>query len=203
MSAEGNDRSNTTVTDQVNSSTGEAVYSRSEKEQKLDRQLRLWGQHGQARLDVAQVCILGSNATACELAKNLILPNIGSVTLIDDAIVSRADGANFFVPRASHGQPRAEVAAAALLELNPDIVCTGVSRSAAELVDKDLASFRVYSCVVLADDSLDLDRLHALGTPAALYIHIYVHVCCVCESRTRELMLCLSYVLFFSLPLLV
>ena len=35
---------------------------------------RLWGDHGQANLEVAKVCLINANATGTEILKNLILP---------------------------------------------------------------------------------------------------------------------------------
>lgn len=43
---------------------------------KYDRQLRLWHAHGQAALESANLCMLGSNNLAGEVLKNLILPGI-------------------------------------------------------------------------------------------------------------------------------
>ena len=54
------------------------------REVRYDRQLRLWGEHGQTGLESARVLIIGVNATTAELAKNLVLPGIGAVTLLDD-----------------------------------------------------------------------------------------------------------------------
>ena len=54
------------------------------REVRYDRQLRLWGEHGQTGLESANVLIIGVNATTAELAKNLVLPGIGAITLLDD-----------------------------------------------------------------------------------------------------------------------
>lgn len=51
------------------------AYHRSEKEQKYDRQMRLWGAHGQEKLEKAQLCMIGAGATAAETLKNLVLPS--------------------------------------------------------------------------------------------------------------------------------
>lgn len=51
------------------------AYERSEHEKKYDRQMRLWGSHGQMNLETAHICIIGSGATASETLKNLVLPS--------------------------------------------------------------------------------------------------------------------------------
>lgn len=50
---------------------------------RYDRQLRLWGDDGQARLASARVCAIGATPATCEALKNLILGGIASFTLCD------------------------------------------------------------------------------------------------------------------------
>jgi amyloid beta precursor protein binding protein 1 len=89
---------------------------------KYDRQLRLWGAKGQRALGGAEVVLVGASAAGTETLKNLVLPGIGSFTVIDDALVSKQDVAsNFFLPTAAVGRGRAEAAAEHLVELNPDV----------------------------------------------------------------------------------
>uniref|UniRef100_A0A8B9H3V8 NEDD8-activating enzyme E1 regulatory subunit n=1 Tax=Astyanax mexicanus TaxID=7994 RepID=A0A8B9H3V8_ASTMX len=47
---------------------------KTNKEQRYDRQLRLWGDHGQEALENAHTCLLNASATGTEILKNLILP---------------------------------------------------------------------------------------------------------------------------------
>jgi len=57
-----------------------------------------------------------------ETLKNLILPGIGQVTIVDDKNVSEKDlGNNFFYETADIGQPRHSAALKHLLELNEDV----------------------------------------------------------------------------------
>uniref|UniRef100_A0A8C2PCV9 THIF-type NAD/FAD binding fold domain-containing protein n=1 Tax=Capra hircus TaxID=9925 RepID=A0A8C2PCV9_CAPHI len=67
------------------------------KEQKYDRQLRLWGDHGQEALESAHVCLINATATGTEILKNLVLPGIGSFTIIDGNQVSGEDAGNKYV----------------------------------------------------------------------------------------------------------
>jgi amyloid beta precursor protein binding protein 1 len=77
---------------------------------KYDRQLRLWGASGQKCISESRVCLLNASATGTETLKNLILPGIGFVCIIDATRVSACDVANnFFVTSADIGRPRGEV----------------------------------------------------------------------------------------------
>eukprot|EP00035_Acanthoeca_spectabilis_P023069 m.447491 g.447491 ORF g.447491 m.447491 type:complete len:537 (-) comp19522_c0_seq1:49-1659(-) len=91
----------------------------SKKNQRYDRQLRLWGDHGQDALSSASILCVGATAVGTEILKNLVLPGIGAFTLLDPANVSLTDcGSNFFVSEDRIGEPRAKVATEYLLEMN-------------------------------------------------------------------------------------
>ncbi len=88
---------------------------------KYDRQLRLWGRNGQRALVESRILLLGASCTGSETLKNLVLPGCGSITIVDDAVVSAADVAsNFFVRRSDLGRPRCEVVKELLVHMNPD-----------------------------------------------------------------------------------
>ena len=55
---------------------------------------RLWGDHGQAALESASVCLINATATGTEILKSLVLPGIGSFTIVDGALVSGEDAGN-------------------------------------------------------------------------------------------------------------
>ena len=55
----------------------------TEKEKKYDRQLRLWGNHGQKALSEASVCLLNVTPTGNEVLKNLVLPGKKKKTVMD------------------------------------------------------------------------------------------------------------------------
>ena len=54
---------------------------------KYDRQLRIWGAHGQASLESARVCLLNAGPTGSETLKNLVLGGIAAFTVVDDCKV--------------------------------------------------------------------------------------------------------------------
>lgn len=87
---------------------------------KYDRQLRLWGAQGQKALGETHVVLVGASAVGTETLKNLVLPGIGSFSVLDDCMVSKQDVAsNFFVTTV--GESRAQAACTLLKELNPDV----------------------------------------------------------------------------------
>ena len=48
------------------------------KKRRYDRQLRLWGEHGQAAMEECSICLLNGSATGTETLKNLVLPGVHS-----------------------------------------------------------------------------------------------------------------------------
>ena len=91
----------------------------SEKHVRYDRQLRLWGDHGQAVLEEARLCLLNATATGTEILKNLVLSGIASFTVVDNAKVTSQDlGSNFFVTRNYMHKSRAECVVRFLQGLN-------------------------------------------------------------------------------------
>lgn len=91
----------------------------SEKDRKFDRQLRLWASSGQSALEHAHIALVGATAVGSELLKDVILPNVGKFTVIDDSLVSKEDiSANFFLEGDSIGEPKAQIVQSFLNELN-------------------------------------------------------------------------------------
>lgn len=90
--------------------------------QRYDRQLRLWASSGQKSLESAKILVLGASHLGACVLKNLILPGIGSFTLVDGTLVSDYDlGNNFFVTSDAKGQSRAKEVVKNLCELNPSV----------------------------------------------------------------------------------
>lgn len=81
-----------------------------------------------------------------EILKNLLLPGIGSFTIVDDACVTEEDlQTNFMLPGDSLNKPRGEVLVRELLRLNPDVS----SHSCLKVVPVD---FGAYDVVVATSD---------------------------------------------------
>lgn len=66
----------------------------SKKQQKYDRQLRLWGDHGQAALEQCHACLVNAGALGTEVLKNLVLPGVGHFTIVDGGVVEEVDLGN-------------------------------------------------------------------------------------------------------------
>ncbi|KAM3165331.1 NEDD8-activating enzyme E1 regulatory subunit [Lachancea thermotolerans] len=58
---------------------------------KFDRQLRLWGKHGQLELSKAHICIIGNTLLASEILKNLVLPGATKFHLIKETSYVKSD----------------------------------------------------------------------------------------------------------------
>lgn len=83
--------------------------------------MRLIGWWDQARISSARVLVVGAGALGNEVLKNLGLLGIGSIVVIDLDRVERTNLTRSVLFREKHeGESKAEVAAAAIEELNPD-----------------------------------------------------------------------------------
>ena len=119
------------------------------KRRRYDRQLRIWGEHGQARLESCKVCLLHCGPTGVETIKNLVLGGIHSFTLVDDAVVTPRDlGNNFFVHESDLGKGRAAAVAARLHELNTSVSGAFVDESVDVVVDQNPDFFAAFDVVV-------------------------------------------------------
>ncbi|OWA51852.1 NEDD8-activating enzyme E1 regulatory subunit [Hypsibius exemplaris] len=146
--------------------------SADHKTKKYDRQLRLWGDHGQAALEKARVCLIGATATGTEILKNLVLPGLGSFCIVDSETVKMGDlGSNFFVTAQDIGGFRAEAATRLLLEMNSDVKGQYMTDTLESLVANRPSFFQHFTIVIAADVPsekllLDLGRiLWPVGIP--------------------------------------
>jgi len=98
------------VDDKPEGAIDEALYS---------RQLYVLGADAMRRMMGSSVLIVGLNGLGVEIAKNVVLGGVKSVTLHDNSPVQIADlGAQFFLRESDIGQPRAAVTQPRLAELN-------------------------------------------------------------------------------------
>ncbi|KAJ5728066.1 DNA damage tolerance protein rad31 [Penicillium malachiteum] len=97
-----------------------------------DRQIRLWGMQAQGKIRSANILLITVKALANEVAKNLVLAGIGSLTIIDHEPVTESDlDASFFLEEAhrdeeiiKQGKNRAEVAGPQIKQMNPRVKLT-------------------------------------------------------------------------------
>ncbi|KAL5791521.1 hypothetical protein ACOSP7_000115 [Xanthoceras sorbifolium] len=88
-----------------------------------DRQIRVWGADAQRRLSKSHILVCGMKGTVAEFCKNIVLAGVGSLTLVDDRMVTEeAWSANFLIPPDENvygGKTIAEVCCDSLKEFNP------------------------------------------------------------------------------------
>ncbi|XP_031477183.1 SUMO-activating enzyme subunit 1A-like isoform X2 [Nymphaea colorata] len=88
-----------------------------------DRQIRIWGADAQRRLSKSHILVSGITGTIVEFCKNVVLAGIGSLTLMDDRLVSEKDLlVNFLIPPDEDKYKEktiAEVCSDSLRDFNP------------------------------------------------------------------------------------
>lgn len=52
---------------------------------------RLWGEHGQAKLEISSVCLINATCLGTEILKGLVLPGVGAFMIVDSNIVTEED----------------------------------------------------------------------------------------------------------------
>lgn len=117
----------------------------------------------QAKIQGANILLINMRALANEVAKNLVLAGIGSLTILDSARVTEADlGAQFFQSDGgeSHvGQNRAEAASEAIRKLNPRVQ---IHVDAEGVKSKGPSYFAGFDIVIATD--LDTDSFNLINT---------------------------------------
>ena len=153
------------------------------KQIQYDRQLRLWGDHGQKSLESARVCLIGANALGTEILKALVLPGLGSFTIIDHQLVTLADcGSNFFVHPSMIDQSRARVTCELLKQLNPDVHGTFIDKpSIDDLLKQNTFDFSQFNVVITANLPLNTlvilaNHLWTLKIPLISCSYLWVRI---------------------------
>ncbi|KAH4000552.1 hypothetical protein HBI70_121780 [Parastagonospora nodorum] len=126
-----------------------------------DRQIRLWGVQAQEKIRTANILLVSIKALANEIAKNLVLAGIGSITLADHEVVTEEDlGAQFFVSDADVGKNRAEAAAPQVQKLNPRVKVNVISRDIRN--EPELSFYAAYDIIIATDlDFLSFTAINA------------------------------------------
>ncbi|KAL3700349.1 hypothetical protein R1sor_018371 [Riccia sorocarpa] len=125
------------------------VQAMAQRDKKYDRQLRIWGEQGQAALEEANVCVLNAGPTGSETLKNLVLGGLGSFTLVDGSSVQASDlGNNFLIEWSSLGKRKASVVCSLLHEMNESVIPKFVDESPEAVIDSNPAFFRQFTLVI-------------------------------------------------------
>lgn len=136
----------------------------AESKTKYDRQLRIWGEQGQAALEKVSICLLNCGPTGSEALKNLVLGGIGSITVVDGSKVEAYDlGNNFMLDEESLGQSKAKCVCSFLQELNDAVKAKFVEESSETLIETNPSFFAQFTLVIatqLVENSLlKLDKI--------------------------------------------
>lgn len=120
-----------------------------DKSKRYDRQIRIWGEHGQTQLENTQVCLLNCGPTGSETLKNLVLGGIASFTAVDAATVEPADlGTNFMLDADSLGQPKAKCVCGHLKELNESVNGSFVDEKPETLIESNPSFFTSFTLII-------------------------------------------------------
>lgn len=132
---------NSTNGDSENQAIDEGLYS---------RQLYVLGHDAMRRMGSSHVLICGVGGLGIEIAKNVVLGGVKSVTLHDNATVSMSDLSSQYFLREEHlGKNRAEVSAPQVSELNPYVQ---VESHCGDLNEDILSKYQV---IILTNSSLE------------------------------------------------
>ncbi|PAA79657.1 hypothetical protein BOX15_Mlig027638g4 [Macrostomum lignano] len=148
----------------MTSSAVEAPTDITAQEAELyDRQIRLWGLDAQKRLRASRILMVGAPPLTGEIAKNLVLAGIRSLTLMDDSPLSADDIDSSFIydpSLATAATTRAEAALSALHSLNPMVEVSAKSGQPEQLTADVLAN-EDYDAVLAISQPVEV--LQSLG----------------------------------------
>ena len=116
------------------------------------RQLYVLGHEAMKRMGASNVLIVGMKGLGVEIAKNIALAGVKSLTLFDPEPVDISDlSSQFFLHSEDVGKPRAQVTAPRVAELNS---YTPVSVHQSKSLTQDMSQLSKYQVVVLTNASL-------------------------------------------------
>jgi ubiquitin-activating enzyme E1 len=116
------------------------------------RQLYVLGHEAMKRMGASHVLVAGLRGLGVEIAKNIALAGVKSLTLYDPKPAAIADlSSQFFLHPDDVGKPRAKVTVPRVSELNP---YTPVQEFSGTDLTSDLSQLKQFQVVVLTDTSL-------------------------------------------------
>ncbi|KAF3784875.1 SUMO-activating enzyme subunit 1A [Nymphaea thermarum] len=168
-----------------------------------DRQIRIWGADAQRRLSKSHILVSGITGTIVEFCKNVVLAGIGSLTLMDDRLVSDKDLlVNFLIPPDEDKYKEktiAEVCSDSLRDFNP-MVSVSFEKGESDLFCNYCTHIYMlmllYHCYFLmpclfsrvayvAVKMVSLISLMLLNFEPHKYIHCYVLICMQKEMNIK------------------
>lgn len=128
-----------------------------------DRQIRLWGVDAQKKLLASRILMINMNSLAAEIAKNLVLSGINSLTLLDSNDVSAEDiRENFLLFQSAIGKNRAESSINELVRLNPMVKIVADRRKLEEIDSSYFNNSNFDLVCALIEDNDQLKRINHL-----------------------------------------
>jgi len=119
-----------------------------------DRQLRVWGIEAQKKMRGSKVLVVNIGALGAEICKNIVLAGIGTLTLLDDSVVSESNRvAQYFVTEKDIGKNRATASAASINALNPRV---SIKVDTSKVQSKSEKYFEDFDIVCLTECSSDV-----------------------------------------------
>ena len=132
----------------VQNTNGEGV-DRVFDEDLNSRNLFTYGMDAMTKMARSSVAVIGLNGVGAEAAKSLILANVGTVTLVDDAVVAFKDlSTHFYLSEQDIGRNRADACHRQLQELNPNVVVRTHNQAVTQ------ALIAQHNAIVVCDGSL-------------------------------------------------
>ena len=89
--------------------------------ERYDRQIRLWGQHGQSKCSTSKICLINADSLGMEVLKGLCLAGIGSFAILDSHKLAAEDVGCSFLPPSCIGKSRGESVKTILLDMNDEV----------------------------------------------------------------------------------
>ncbi|KAF2149040.1 putative poly(A)+ RNA transport protein [Myriangium duriaei CBS 260.36] len=127
----------------ANGEIDESLYS---------RQLYVLGHEAMKRMGASNVLVVGLKGLGVEIAKNIALAGVKSLTLFDPKPAQTKDlSSQFFLHPDDVGKPRADVTVPRVSELNPYVP---IKAHPSKTLTSDLSQLKAYQVVVLTDTSL-------------------------------------------------
>lgn len=114
---------------------------------KYDRQIRLWNSNGQESLSTSKICLINVSTLSSEILKNLVLPGVNSIVIIDSSKIDEIDlSTNFLLDENDLNSYKSVKLAQNLKLLNPDISLHSITNNNISFNDSKFWSS--FDCVI-------------------------------------------------------
>ncbi|KAG0139154.1 hypothetical protein CROQUDRAFT_111731 [Cronartium quercuum f. sp. fusiforme G11] len=144
-----------------------------EEAELYDRQIRLWGLEAQNRMRRSSVLMINFTGITSESCKNIVLAGVGSITILDDQLVTVQDlGAGFFFRDDDIGKLRVVAGKNRINSLNPRVKVIGITENIENKLS-DLNFLKRFDVVCLQDSNqLEISNLNTKCRQAGVPIFV-------------------------------